>query len=387
MQSSLPPGRYRAIDGFRFMAAIGVVLLHYVRYSEHLWWKDIFEKCYVFVDLFFIISGFVIAAAYGESLRNGRQYLGFLQNRLARIYPLHLAVLLVFFAIEFAAWRGYYTPREAHVSDRLEIFTNLALMQAWGLSPRVSFNYPSWSISAEWMLYLLFPAVAFAMRRGGAILLFALSAAIFAGLEVWTQASHLPHWTGLTYDLGCLRALPTFLAGAGLFCCVEFSARLFRSFAWSWAFFIAAIVSGLLWLDDQLIIALFFLTIAAATGAEKAGAKGLLTSKAMGQLGDWSYAIYMIHVLFGVVVVGNLSSRLLHLHGWALDLYILGCVVAVTGLAALVYRFFEMPLRRFFRYREKKLRNDRPSIARSTCDEANQCQRVLTHWFASLRSQ
>ena len=343
--------RYRAIDGFRFIAALGIVLHHYARYSDNALWQGLFFKNYLFVDLFFVISGFVIMLAYGKGLKTLDDAMSFLQNRLARIYPLHLLMFLAFLAIDAAAWSGLYHPHEAHVDEPAEMAANLFLVQAWGATQRLSFNYPSWSISAEWMLYILFPAVAFAMRRGGAVAMFGLAALALLALEALNATGRLGTWTQLTYQLGYLRAVPTFLAGAGLCCAVDRCALLFRSFRWPWAFFLSAVVLMLLHANDLLIIVLFVLTVASATGAERAGAKGFLVGPLMGRLGDWSYALYMIHALVGSLMVATIGPRLLHLQGIAQDIYILACVALCTGLSALVYRFVEVPARRLLRHR------------------------------------
>ena len=345
------PIRYRAIDGLRFMAAMGIVARHYAHFSENPMWNGLLAKTYLFVDLFFIISGFVIAMAYGNGLHTLEHYGTFLQNRLARIYPLHLLVFLAFLATDIAAWTGLTAPHEAHVYDPVAIASNLAMVQAWGVTDRLWYNYPSWSISAEWFLYLLFPLVAVAMRRGGALALFAAAALAVAILEALVRAGLLQGWTSLTYEFGFLRAIPTFLIGAGLFCAVQRSSALFRSFAWAWAFFLGAIAAMAAQWDDHIIIALFVLTIAAATGAERAGAKGFLTGSLMGRLGDWSYAVYLIHLILGTALVVNIGQRLLHLHGIALDAYILAAIGLVTGLAGLTYQYFELPARRYLRAR------------------------------------
>ena len=351
--ASLNPGldRYRAIDGLRFMAAIGIVLRHYAHFSDNRIWDMLFAKSYLFVDLFFVISGFVITQAYAGAMQSSGDYRAFLQNRLARIYPLHLLMFLAFLAIDVAAWTHLYAPHAPHVYSPIQIVGNLLLVHAWGVTDGIWYNYPSWSISAEWMLYLLFPVVLLVLRRGGAIALLALAALAMAALELLNETGHLPSWTRWTYEFGFLRAVPTFLIGAALCSCVGQSALVFRSLAWPAGFFLAAVAAMLLQSNDCIIIALFVLTIASATGAELAGARGVLTGPVMGRLGDCSYAVYMVHLLLGLALVQGIGGRLLHLRGSALDVYILACVVVLTGIAALVYQYLELPARRFFRHR------------------------------------
>ncbi|MEL0210860.1 MAG: acyltransferase, partial [Novosphingobium sp.] len=87
--------RYPVLDSLRGLAALGVAF-HHIPVSEALAvarWDDNFN---LLLDLFFVISGFVIAAAYGERLSGGFPLRRFLWLRLGRIWPLHAAMLCVF---------------------------------------------------------------------------------------------------------------------------------------------------------------------------------------------------------------------------------------------------------------------------------------------------
>ena len=72
------------------------------------------------------------------------EYGDYLKKRLARMYPLHIATFLMapFFA-------GLYFPDS--------ILPNVLLIHAWDVTKHLSLNYPSWSVSAEFFVYLLFP--------------------------------------------------------------------------------------------------------------------------------------------------------------------------------------------------------------------------------------
>ena len=110
------------------------------------------------VDLFFILSGFVIYLSYAERLTGSRSGIAdFLLRRLARIYPLHLAML--------AAFAAYALLAVAAGSASLEQFgwgyfvASLFLVQNWGFTDALRWNDPAWSISTEAFAYLLFPAI------------------------------------------------------------------------------------------------------------------------------------------------------------------------------------------------------------------------------------
>ena len=104
-------------DGLRIIAAGAVVVLHYSDYFKdvaighfmvaHTWHFNLF------VDLFFVVSGFVIARQYFGRVNDAASVGRFLWRRLARIYPLHLATLAFYLALagalHFGAARtGFY---------------------------------------------------------------------------------------------------------------------------------------------------------------------------------------------------------------------------------------------------------------------------------------
>src|SRR4051812_42851020 len=84
------------LDLLRFYAASGIVFLHtqtFLDVSPKL--RGILDRTYLslFVDLFFAISGFVISFVYADRMRTKRDYLRFVQRRVARLVPLHWLML------------------------------------------------------------------------------------------------------------------------------------------------------------------------------------------------------------------------------------------------------------------------------------------------------
>ena len=162
----------RHLDGLRIVAACAVVVLHYSDYfkDQHFgrFMIDHTRHFNLFVDLFFVVSGFVIARQYldrvGDAASTGR----FLWRRIARIYPLHLATLAFYVVIALALHSGLArtdNPARYPLSD---LPAQLLLLHAFD-GERLTFNFPSWSLSAEMFCYLLFPLVAaIAARREGA---------------------------------------------------------------------------------------------------------------------------------------------------------------------------------------------------------------------------
>jgi peptidoglycan/LPS O-acetylase OafA/YrhL len=158
--------RFESLDGLRGIAAIGVVLFH-VRWSNHVTETHFIREGYLFVDLFFILSGFIIARAYCDQIRTGQQAVRFLILRFSRIYPLHIAVLFIFFLLEvaklFAAHFGLkgVTPFQGSTSGWAAI-SNLFLVESLTFSGSPTWNVPSWSISCEAVAYVVFAGAAMA---------------------------------------------------------------------------------------------------------------------------------------------------------------------------------------------------------------------------------
>ena len=150
----------RALTGLRGVGAVLVMLHHF--YLMH-WMQrhgpvadGLMRRGYLGVDLFFVLSGFVIAMAYGEWFpgRFGR-VAQFLFRRAARLWPLHVVVLVVTTALLMG--RGdVISPRT--------FLVNVAMVQAWGISREI--NPPAWSASAECFAYLMFPLLAGPVLRG-----------------------------------------------------------------------------------------------------------------------------------------------------------------------------------------------------------------------------
>lgn len=148
------------LTSVRGFAALWVVFYHIVgRLDEHLHASLIsfISVGYLAVDLFFILSGFVMALSYQQAFLSKKvRFRDFIVKRIARIYPLHLFVLLLYLIIPFAF---YVTGREVDlVRFSVDSFiANIFLINSWGVVSTLTWNIPSWSISVEFLSYCLFP--------------------------------------------------------------------------------------------------------------------------------------------------------------------------------------------------------------------------------------
>lgn len=154
----------RSLTGIRGVAAVWVMLGHYLGESPaNETVRFVVGRGYVAVDVFMVLSGFVLALTYQARFEQtgARGAFGrFLWQRLARIYPLYALTTLVCVAL---AWAGLPVWGVTALSANL-VTANLAMVQVW-LPSLASLNATGWSISAEWAANLLFPVFVLLLSR------------------------------------------------------------------------------------------------------------------------------------------------------------------------------------------------------------------------------
>jgi len=187
---------------------MGIVVFHF---SERLGFSpEHVEGLDLFVDVFFVVSGIVITHVYLTKVDPPRRIWRFLLARLARLGPLHWLLTFGYVAIGAASSVAHLplTDPDKYVPSCLPaVFT---FTHALGGCNRLVYNTVSWSISAEYAMYLLFPVIAFASLRFRVIPLI-LFVIVLAALFHFD-----PDWFLRTFDFGALRALPGFLLGVSL---------------------------------------------------------------------------------------------------------------------------------------------------------------------------
>jgi peptidoglycan/LPS O-acetylase OafA/YrhL len=189
---------FDVLDFYRYAGALFVALDHFlILYLpvDHTFSGRLNPQLQPLMGFFFTLSGFVIMHVY-QRISSISDYIDYLQKRLARLYPLHLATLAFFAISAMSGSLQYWSSSNA-------ILPNLLLMHVWGATNRLTFDYPSWSVSAEFFVYLPFPVFLFVIRRIGlwrALLIPCLCAVI----NTWLFDSlGLRPWTYATFDFGC----------------------------------------------------------------------------------------------------------------------------------------------------------------------------------------
>lgn len=207
-----------ALTGARGLAAWFVVAYHVRTAFSQTLPPDVialFAKGYLAVDLFFILSGFVMWLTYAETFKqNGlRAVPDFMLRRIARIYPLHFVMLSLTAGVALLlTWFGKDLPTEFAFA---ELPLHYLLLQNWGFTNELAWNDPAWSISTELGAYLFLPFLTVILVRRSVPSLVCVG--LIGGLAllldwIFSSAGHAYLGNDIT-GLGLIRCLIEFTCG------------------------------------------------------------------------------------------------------------------------------------------------------------------------------
>ena len=166
-----------SLTALRGIAALLVVVYHFSKIvlDDELLPRSqssFVQKSYLMVDFFFILSGFIMAYVYGHwfvKKCSGSDFRKFFVARFARLYPLHLFTLgwclMLKILLSISGVMPGLSPKMQGMFDLGALPVHLLLLNAFVPNAFLTFNIPSWSVSAEWYTYLLFPVLAWVAAR------------------------------------------------------------------------------------------------------------------------------------------------------------------------------------------------------------------------------
>lgn len=358
--------RFVVLDSFRGLCALCVVMFHtYV--VQSIAELEFFKNSFVLVEFFFVLSGFVLFHTYAQRLNDSTDLKNFFISRTARIFPLHLTMLGVYLVLELgrklAENKGFSfnEPAFSGATGPHELLPNALLLQSW-LNNTItgSFNYPSWSISIEYYLYLVFGALAL-LARNNKIKIFA----------VISLASFVTLWHGESWlKLEIFRGTSSFFAGACLYLVynkikdmnfhgVDFNLLEIALVLGTYRLIVSSI-------DHKGVYATaLFCVLILAFSFERGVISRLLSHRVFLWLGSLSFSIYLTHaaILFvyksGIIVLGKLlhtdltetlqghdmpdMMKYISTHSLLLDnAIVLLQVATVLAVSALTYKYVEL---------------------------------------------
>ncbi|MBV1880905.1 MAG: acyltransferase [Pseudomonadales bacterium] len=361
---------FGALESLRGIAATVVVLVHSAFYMSEVT-NGVIRNGELFVDFFFVLSGFVMAFAYEEKINNGMKFSKFIVLRFGRLYPLHLLMLMVW--LPYIGVKAYlYHTSGIGSSDPLvdnNIFTfitNILLINSLGINDNASWNYPAWSISVEFYTYIIF---------------FLYSVFVGKRIQIWSP---------FFICIGCYSALyflcdDTLLVGADygiLRCCGGFYAGVFvyqmykrvniQLNAIAFSLIEVVVLIGCYYSisiadtkDNQLLsflmfsVAVFLLAI-----QEKGIVSRALNNKPFRFIGKLSYSIYMTHAIVAsvwalvyiyilklpvqeIILPGGGSNKRI-VSDYSLFINV-ALIVVVVVISIFTYKYIEEPWRKKFR--------------------------------------
>lgn len=349
--------RFIALDSWRGLAAVLVAFGH-LKTSGALTGLAISTTSYRFVDFFFVLSGFVIAHSSTKRLAGSwRDAAHFLVRRIARLWPLHVFVLLLFalhqFALLAANRLGVLQDPQAFSEGFSAKYlpANLFLVQAWELLPEATWNKPAWSISTELFAYITFALTCVVLRYSA----WALMTAI-AGCCVLI-AVFKPEVMTSTYSLALVRCLGGFGLGVlahQIYLRIAYITLPLPSLV-EYLTIIAIGAAVLLTPYDMSFLILPVFSIGILVFAlEQGSLSRLLRRPTFVFLGERSYSIYLVHAFIALAVLsvaavfgrigtlpdGNTGIILSPLVG---DLVILLFLMATVAFSHITYACIELP--------------------------------------------
>jgi peptidoglycan/LPS O-acetylase OafA/YrhL len=361
MVKSSAKAEIRPLTGIRGFAAGLVLLIHFFPlWAGLLPGLHIFDRLagrgYVGVDLFFILSGFILNYVYFDAGKSGpdwADYRSFVWHRFIRVWPVHFAGLLLMLGLVLAAGMVHWPVTGNYAWEALPF--QLTMTHAWPLPgtgwsadplAAYSWNYPSWSVSAEWFAYLLVFPLAWRLLRGldraGETVAAVLAGLVIAGWAGLLEPCPVPVF-GMTS-----RVTVEFVTGALLYRVFSTEGMITRGCQRAAGGIFLVVLLCLLFAPvgaTKWIVVLFPALLLGLT-AEQALVARFFTLRPVLWLGRISYSIYMTQAIVQRLLKAALNPARFEPSPFMVRLLLcLGVLGLVLGMASLFYYLVETPAR------------------------------------------
>lgn len=353
----------RALTGLRGLAAL-IVFWGHTREalaSRGLFFDvpEVFERLFLAggrqVDIFFVLSGFIMALIYRSWFTDGitsTAYWQFLRRRIARIWPLHaFIILLVVGTVVGSQLAGMKTNNGLERFDFWTLPQHLLLVHAWGpfMHGSGEWNPPSWSVSIEWLAYFLFPLLLWGTAGWIRRPWLPIAVTVAIGFALNSQIT----W-GLWGSEGVARGLSEFTLGCLL-------ANLYGSPVAEWlqtrlGSWLAAgllIIGFALVPNTGFIIGVLTAPLLLALSGKANPPATFFGSRPMFFLGEISYSIYLGHFLFTSIAYRLISVEWMKTGAFEAAVGLVLINAFVIGISTASYYLIEQPGRDWMSGRRK----------------------------------
>jgi len=289
--------RVEQLDGLRGIFSILVIAHHHNAFKDSIFYNNFFViNSSLFVDFFFVLSGFVIAMNYMEKLHTKEDFATFIKKRFIRLYPLLFYTEVIFIIAnligDHSALKNVTDMQASYYFqsglDTLTFMGSTPILGDW-----MGVNYPAWSISSEMISYIVFGLVLLLLpsKRYLAFTLLSLACVAF----IFFKGEYM-----LVYDYGFIRGLLCFCMGIFTFAVLKDRSLQLTFFEVPYLVVLVAAMYAthhyewnLLRLIFPVLFSIGIIIFASSTGI----VTNLLSSKPFQYLGRISYSIYLNHAI------------------------------------------------------------------------------------------
>ena len=355
-QSSKPQFR-DATNLLRGICALAILIFHYqhffyqgtrktdfdeINQPFYFLFSTVYDSGYLAVQIFWCISGLIMTHSYINKKDNSAR--DYTVSRFARLYPLHIITLLVVTILQQISFQKLNTFQIYANNDLHHFLLNLFFVQSWGFQKGFSFNAPTWSVSLEIVIYILFFFVISSLKR----------------FKVWVPIAVLALYK-LSVNIELIspfrNCLAYFFFGVAVYFCSTFVTKKFFKSIIVLILFIEVFVflalrhfnlisfdsggNGFIWGTAFLV---FF--VAQIDGSRLAP---LLTKARM--IGDLSYSVFLWHVPIQILIKLVQAKYSIDNSIAYSKLFFIIFIVLTYFVGYLSYRFIEQPVQRIIRKR------------------------------------
>ncbi|MCL7986576.1 acyltransferase [Sphingobacterium sp. lm-10] len=344
---------FLALDGLRGIAAIAIVVFHFMEWIFPQFEDNVIGHGFLAVDFFFCLSGFVMGYAYDERLKTMRLR-DFFTLRLIRLQPLVIVGSVL--GLIGLLWAPYHTAHNGNTTENIQLFIYSIFLIPYPVLEEKAFNLfslnaPAWSLFWEYVANIIY---AFVLVRITAKHLFVL-AALAALALVYVSYSYgnlAGGWSIDNWEVGGIRLAYSFCAGL----------LIYRK---QWVFknqlgyivpillLVLAVImpfTSLNWLIESLIV-LFLFPLIVALGAGTTTPKSTQSVSAF--LGAISYPLYMTHYAAMWIFGDYLQSEAFRED--LLPLIVVGGSIGLIVFAYIIMKAVDIPVRKYLRKRYLKI--------------------------------
>ncbi|MEZ5757441.1 MAG: acyltransferase [Emcibacteraceae bacterium] len=372
-----PKEYFNSLESLRGLAAV-FVIFHHMKWASHIYFTPFREGSWLFVDLFFVISGFVLAFNYQNNIVDAQSMMKFMIFRIGRLFPLHFVLLNVWLIYECIQWvaitkfgiapgmTGPFT--ENNFGSYL---ANVFFIHSMGIYDYLTFNGPSWSISVEFFTYITFAIIMLIYNKRLKLKIAAYLFLIIFSFSLLISPLN-DRMLATTFHFGIFRCWLSFFIG-----CLVFNFRelgmsvekivprkyfsileILALFLIGYSLVLGAKIDNL----TYLAVPIFAFSVWVFTGTNGV-ISTLLQNKILLWLGKHSYSIYINHMIVVTSIYVSLRTfkfpqfdinNSIALSKWSGDMLVIVTLGIIFIISSLTYRIIEEPGRNYFRSIYKK---------------------------------